>query len=114
MTALVVSALVETMTGELAYALLAMSIGVGVVVWAMVSRVRRRLLGGVAMVVLAVALLLIVPFALELPTMSGPALWVTVGGVGLVAIAVAASLERGRATLRRLREAFHELTEGWE
>ena len=66
------------------------------------------------MVVVAVALLLIVPFALEFPTMSGPVLWMTVGGVGLVAIVVAASLERGKATVRRLAEAFREMTADWE
>jgi hypothetical protein len=111
---MVAAATVQTMLGDLAYSLLVLAAGIGFVVWATIGRVRRRLAIGVVVILLAVALLLGVPLVRAVPTMSGPALWVTVAVIGLLVIVLATSLEQGRRRVERLGQAWREMTAGWE
>lgn len=45
---------------------------------------------------------------------SGPALWMVVAAIGLVAIMVAAFLEQGRQRVRAIIERVSTLTQDWE
>ncbi|MBI1377813.1 MAG: hypothetical protein GC157_10075 [Frankiales bacterium] len=105
---------VQTFTDSIAYAVLAAGLGVAVVVWGVLTQVRRRLLGGSAVVLLALLLLVAVPLARLLPAWSGAMLWVALACVGLVAILAATLLEKGRAVVRRGLGQLHELTSEWE
>ena len=49
-----------------------------------------------------------------LPAWTGVTLWVTIAGIGLLAIVGATLLEKGRAVVRAGIESFREMTEGWE
>lgn len=86
---LVGSALVQTLTEALAYAVLAGAIGLGVLAWGVVTKVRRRVAAGAAVVLTSVALLIGVPLVNLLPSWEGAGLWVPIGGVGLLAVLVA-------------------------
>lgn len=69
---------------------------------------------GIATVVLSLTAMVLLPLVGLLPELGGPVVWLVIGGVGLLALAVAASLERGREGARNLRHRARELTEGWE
>lgn len=112
---LVVSAaLIQIVVDDIAYGLLAVLLGVLVAGWGVLTRVRRRLVIGAATVALAVALMILVPLIGLIPHAGSPVLWLTVAAAGLIAIVVAAFIEQGRNTVRRVTRSFRELTEGWE
>lgn len=113
MSATVAAAVSEVARGELWYSLLAIGAGVLLALWGAVTRVRRRLAFGAGTVVATVLLLIVVPLAAA-DIWSGPALWLTVISVGVVAILFAAFIERERAVAERALAAFGELTKGWE
>ncbi|MFC6238072.1 hypothetical protein [Longivirga aurantiaca] len=111
---LVGASFVQIFTVSLAYAGLAAAIGLAIVAWAVLTRVRRRLTLGVAITCAALALLVLVPLAQLLPAWTGATLWIAIAAIGLVAILVATLLEQGRAVVRRGIDQLHRLTEGWE
>lgn len=113
-TMLVAAATVQSLLGELQHALVVLLAGIGLLVWAAIGRVRHRLAIGVGTVLLAVALLLVVPLVEAVPTMSGPGLWATVAVIGLGIIVLATTIEQSRSRIHRLGEAWRELTSGWE
>jgi hypothetical protein len=111
---LVGSALVQSVTEALWYALVVSAVGLAVAGWGVLTRVRRRLVTGVALGILGVVVLVAVPLVHLLPAWEGAALWVLVGGVGLALVLVATMLERGRAAVRAGNRRLHALTQGWE
>lgn len=117
---LVVPAAGEVLTGRVAFSILLITTGVLIAGWGMFSEVRRRLYAGVATMVLAVVLLIGVPLA-ELaasadygPTSGSAAFWLSIAGLGVVAILAAIFLEQGRNKVREVRTRLEELTSGWE
>jgi protein-S-isoprenylcysteine O-methyltransferase Ste14 len=106
--------IVQTVAGHLGYALVAIGFALALSGWGVVTRVRRRALMGSASVVVTVLVLVVVPLAREVPTWRGPALWLSLIGLGVVAILIAAFFEQGRAVVRRLRAVLAETTEDWE
>jgi hypothetical protein len=111
---LVGSALVQTFTDSLAYAALAAAIGLGVVAWGALTKVRRRVAAGAAVVAVSVTLLIGVPLVNLLPSWEGAGLWILIGGVGLLAVLVASMLERGKAAVRKTMTRLADATVGWE
>jgi hypothetical protein len=111
---LVGASYVQVFTVGLQYTLLAAALGLGVVVWGVLTRVRRRLVAGCVVVLTALLLLVLVPLAHLLPAFTSAAVWVAIAGIGLVALMAATLLEQGRAVVRRGIDELHHLTEGWE
>ncbi len=106
--------LVQSITESLGYALLAAMLGLCLIGWAVLTRVRRRVAAGAAVVVVAIIELVVVPLAQLLPAWGGVGTWVLIIVVGMTAISAATLLEWGRATVRRATTNFAELTTGWE
>ncbi|GAA2154437.1 hypothetical protein GCM10009826_14580 [Humibacillus xanthopallidus] len=111
---LVGSAWVQTFTETLAYAALAATIGLAVVGWGVVTRVRRRVAAGAVIIAVSVVLLIGVPLVGLLPSWQGAGLWVLIGGLGLIAVLIASMLERGKAVARKTMTRLAEATAGWE
>jgi hypothetical protein len=112
---LVVSpALVQIAAVNLFYALLALADGLALAAWGTITRVRRRALFGVASIVLAAALVVLVPMADLVPKVRGPGLWLAIAAVGLLAVLVAAFLEQGRGVAERAVIRLRDLTSDWE
>ncbi len=111
---LVGPSLVRSVTDTSVHAGVAMVLGLAVAGWGLVSQVRRRLGAGLAVVLVAVLLLVAVPLATLLPTWEGPLLWAAIAAVGLVAVMVAAMVERGKTVARQGLVRFAEATVGWE
>ena len=107
-------ATVAIVADNLAYALLAIAEGVLITAWGVLTRVRRRALCGIVVVVAAAVLFVVVPLAGLVPKVRGPALWLAIAAVGVVAILVAAFLEQGRSLTRRGVQQLRELTADWE
>ncbi|GAA6525308.1 hypothetical protein IDVR_11030 [Intrasporangium sp. DVR] len=101
-------------TESLAHVAVAFALGLGVAAWGVVSKVRRRVAAGVGVALVAVVLLVAVPLVLLLPSWEGAALWVLIAVVGLVAVLVAAFLERGKVAARKGLTRFKEATADWE
>lgn len=108
------ASLVETLTVSPIRGLFAIGFGAAIAGWGAYTRVRRRAVFGAGTVVLAAALMLAGPLARIVPAIEGPAVWVALVGAGVVVIAVASGLERGKATLNAAVRRAEELTRGWE
>ena len=114
MLLLVGSALIQTVTTSVAYGLVGLVLGLGLIGFGVLTRVRRRALFGVATFALSLVLMVVVPLVGLTPQFSGPALWLTIAAVGLVAIFVAAFLEQGRRVVNQAVTRLRELTTNWE
>jgi hypothetical protein len=114
MASLLAPPLVEIFTKSPARGLVAVGLGLALAGWGTLTKVRRRLFGGVAGVVAAVFLMLAGPIAKLVPNIEGPALWGALALIGLVLIAVATGLERGRARLARALHRIDEVLGSWE
>jgi hypothetical protein len=111
---LVGAAFVQAVREDVGYAALAAALGLGVVAWGTVTRVRRRLAAGVAVVVAALVVFVGVPMVQLLPAWEGAWLWLLIGGVGAVALLLATALEEGRDLVRRGSQRFGQMTQHWE
>jgi len=80
----------------------------------MLTRVRRRVTAGAVVGIAALLVLVGVPLSQLLPAWSGVTLWVTIAGIGLLAIVAATLLEKGRAVVRAAFDSFRDMTQGWE
>jgi hypothetical protein len=114
MALVVSSALVQTVSDSPWFGLLAVALGLGLVVFGVLTRVRRRLFFGASTVALALLLLVVPPLVGLVPEIRGWVPWALLAGVGMIALLVAAFLEQGRRFVRRTVQRFSELTEGWE
>lgn len=113
MTALVVSTLARTLTGQLWHGVLAIGIGVLIAGWGVLTHVRWRAAFGAGSVVLATILLVAVPLSGAV-TWRGPALWITLSLVGVAAITIASVLERNLDRMQQVARRFDQMTTGWE
>ncbi|HEX6887132.1 MAG TPA: hypothetical protein VF143_03420 [Candidatus Nanopelagicales bacterium] len=111
---LVGASLVLMVTESLAHVVPALLLGIAVTVWGGVTQVRRRVLMGAVAVLGALLLLVAVPLVQLLPQWQGAGLWVLLLGLGILAMTVAAVLERGRTVARAAVGRFADLTQGWE
>jgi hypothetical protein len=108
------AALGRTATESIAYGAAAVGLGLGIAIWAVLTKVRRRLAVGVGSVILAVVLMLVGPLVQIVPQIHGAALWLVIAAIGALAIVVAALVERGRAAVRTAVAGIRVLTDGWE
>lgn len=108
------ASLVETLAVSPVRGLYAIGFGAAIAAWGAYTRVRRRAAFGAGTVVLAATLMLAGPLARVVPEIKGPAVWIGLVAVGVVVIAVASGLERGKATLDAAVRRAEELTRGWE
>jgi hypothetical protein len=106
--------LLESITTSPAHGLFALAFGVGLAVWGALMKVRRRAVFGAGAAVLAVALMVGGPIVRLAPRITGPALWLVLAVAGVVLIAIATGLERGRAKVAAAIRRFDTLTEDWE
>lgn len=111
---LVGAAVVQTVTVSAGWALVALACGLGLIAFGLLTRVRRRLAFGAATVGLALFLIVVPPLVGLVPEASGWTPWALIAGLGLLAILVAALLERGRRAVRSAIRRFRQLTAGWE
>ncbi|HEX8857827.1 MAG TPA: hypothetical protein VGC06_01810, partial [Actinomycetes bacterium] len=108
------AALVQTVTSAASYGLVAGLLGVGLCGWGAVTRVRRRVVVGSATLLLALFGMIAVPVARLVPQFHGAALWIALTAVGMALVAVAVSLEQGRARLASAVGRLDRLLQGWE
>ena len=108
------AALLQTLARGPGYGLLAVLLGSLVVLWGGYTKVRRRAGAGVAVVLLAVALMIGGPVARLLPHFRGATLWASMAGIGAVLIVAATFLEQGRARVAAGVRRLSELLAGWE
>jgi hypothetical protein len=111
---LVGAAFAQAITEDVGYAALGAALGVGVSGWAVLTRVRRRLVAGVVTVVGALVVFVGVPMVQLLPAWEGAGLWLLIGAVGVVALLAATVLEEGRDAVERGMRRFVQMTERWE
>jgi hypothetical protein len=111
---LVGAAFVQTLTEAVVYAVPAAVLGLALMLWGVLTKVRRRPATGAAIVLASLVLLVAVPLVGLLPAWQGAALWVLIAGVGLVALLVASFLEQGKAAVHKGLKQFSEATVGWE
>ncbi len=112
---LVGATFVQAVTGWLGYAALAAGIGIAVVAWGALTRVRRRVVAGVVVVVIAAFVVLVgIPLAQLMPAWTGAALWTAIACIGLLAIVGATLLEQGRTVVRHGIAGFRQMTADWE
>ena len=111
---IVTPSFVQAFTVGLGYAALACFLGLLVAGWGMLTQVRRRVTTGAVVCLAALLVLVGVPMSRLLPAWTGVTLWVTIAGIGLLAIVGATLLEKGRAVVRAGITSFREMTEGWE
>ncbi|KGM14861.1 hypothetical protein N867_14655, partial [Actinotalea fermentans ATCC 43279 = JCM 9966 = DSM 3133] len=110
----VVASFVAAFTVSVLHALVAAGIGVLVFLWSLLTRVRRRLLAGAAIVLAGVVVAVVLPLVELVPAWGGAGMWVLVALVGLLVVLAATFLERGRAAVRDGRTRLAEATAGWE
>jgi hypothetical protein len=111
---LVGAAFMQTVTVSVAYAALAATLGLAVIGWGVLTRVRRRLAAGALIVLASLVLLIAVPLVRLMPAWQGATLWVLIAAVGLVALLIASFLEQGKAAAHKGMGRFGEATAGWE
>jgi hypothetical protein len=108
------AALVQTVTRATSYGLVAALLAIALCVWGAATRVRRRVVVGSVALLLALFGMIAVPVAQLVPEFRGAALWIVLTVVGLVLVAVAVSLEQGRARLASAVGRIDRLMQGWE
>jgi hypothetical protein len=114
MATLLVPSLVEIFAIGPMRGLVAVGVGLSLSLWGVVTKVRRRLFGGLVGVVTAVTLMLVGPIARLVPAVEGPVLWAALVLLGVLLVVVATSLERGRARLARSLRRLDEMLGAWE
>ncbi len=105
---------VQAVTDSVLYAVLATALGLVVLGWGLVTKVRRRVATGGLTVLASCVVLVAVPLVGLLPSWQGAGLWLLIAAVGLGALLVASFLEQGKAAARKGVSRFGEATAGWE
>ena len=105
---------VLAVTQSILHALIAVGLGLAVVAWGAVTRVRRRVAAGAVVVLTALVVLVAVPLVALLPAWGGAGLWLLIAAVGLVAVLIATFVERGRTVARSALARVGRATSDWE
>ncbi|HEX6933479.1 MAG TPA: hypothetical protein VF162_15135 [Streptosporangiaceae bacterium] len=108
------ASVVQAITRGSVYALIGAGLALVLTGWGALTHVRRRLLGGALGLLLSLLLLIAIPLVRVLPSLGGAAVWLSLAGVGAIAIVAAALLDATRAAIKRGTARFAELTKGWE
>ncbi|MGH8871526.1 MAG: hypothetical protein ACRDWS_06095 [Acidimicrobiia bacterium] len=104
--------LVEMFTRTAVYGLVVFGVAVAVMLWAIVSKVRRRLIAA-ASIATATAVLLI--FAVAAAAAPGSALvWIVAAGIGFALLLVTGLVESYRSRRGRVMLRLYGAMEGWE
>ncbi len=111
---LVGASFIQAVTISIAYAVLALALGLAIAGWGLATRVRRRLLAGVLVILAGAVLLIAVPLVQLLPSWGGAGLWILIAGIGILAVLVATFLEQGRTAIRAGLGRFSDETKDWE
>lgn len=89
-------------------------VGMLIATWGALTHVRRRAVFGTAAAALAIVLLLGEYLVDVVPMRAGMGLWISLALLGVVAVAGAAFLERGRHAWRSGVQRFGSVTHDWE
>jgi hypothetical protein len=114
MAFMVGASLIQVVTRSSVHGLIGIVAGLVILAWSAVVQLRRRAWGGATAVVSAAVLMVAVPLARIVPQFRGIALWATIAAIGALLIAVASTLERGKARVAETVKRLDELMEGWE
>ena len=90
-----------------------MALGIAIAGWGLVTRVRRRHLAEVLVMLAGAVLLVAVPLVQLLPSWGGAGLWILIAGIGILAVLVATFLEQGRTAIRAGLGRFSDETKEW-
>ena len=108
------ASLVQSVIESTLYALIGVGLGLAIAVWGALTRVRRRLFGGIIAVAASVLLLIIVPLMPLASQVGGMTIWLVLAGAGLAAIVAAALLDTTRSAIHQRITRLAELTRDWE
>ena len=114
MAFMVGASLIQVITRSTAHSLVAVLTGLLILAWSAATRLRRRAWGGAGAVVAASILMVAVPVAQIIPEFRGIVLWATIAAIGGVLIALASTLEQGKARVAETVQRLDDLMEGWE
>ncbi|MGP7959402.1 hypothetical protein ACTVCO_01125 [Sanguibacter sp. A247] len=105
---------VRAVDESVAWALAVLVIGAAIAVWGLTSKVRRRVMTGAALVLVAAVLLVGVPLVALLPGWGSAGAWLVVAGLGAIAVLGATVMERSRSAVTGMWRRLGDDTEGWE
>jgi hypothetical protein len=108
----VVPPLTELFTRGLATALVALVLAAGLLVWGVVTRVRRRAVAAAALATATAVLTIAAAAAGQAP--ASAFVWIVMGGVGITLLLVVALVEATRSRGGRGLRRLDELTADWE
>ncbi|MFM7061318.1 MAG: hypothetical protein ACKOZL_09055 [Actinomycetes bacterium] len=114
MMLIVAASMFQTLLVSPSYALLGVVLGMSIATWGALTHVRRRAVFGTASTALAIVLLLGEYLVDVVPMRAGMGLWISLALLGVVAVAGAAFLERGRHAWRAGVQRFGSVTHDWE
>ena len=104
----------QAFTETVGYAFAATAIGIGLGLWGMSTRVRRRVATAAAVILASLVVVVVVPLAALLPAWGGAGMWITVAVLGLGAVMGATLLERAQKAAKATRGQVSAWTAGWE
>jgi hypothetical protein len=104
----------QILNGHLWAGLTGAVLGVAIATWGVETHVRRRVWAGVVATAGCLLMLALAPLVKELPNVRQATLWALLGGLGLVVVLIAITIERSRPKLRSAMHHLHDLMEGWE
>ncbi|HUX70615.1 MAG TPA: hypothetical protein VMV41_08915, partial [Cellulomonadaceae bacterium] len=104
----------QAFTESVGSAFIATGIGIGLGVWGVGTRVRRRVTTAAVVILSSLAVVVAVPLVTLLPAWGGAGMWIAVAVIGLVAVVGATMLERAQDAVTGTRARLAEWTAGWE
>jgi hypothetical protein len=104
--------LVEMFTRGLAHGWTAVGIAIGVMVWGIVTRVRRRFVAAASLAITTSVLMVVAATTARAP--SSAFFWILVVGVGFALMMVVAFVEAYRSRKGQVMARLGQLMEGWE
>jgi hypothetical protein len=104
--------IIEMFTTDVAFGLLGFGFAVGLLMWALLTRVKRRVLAAAVVATLSVMLTLAAAAASNAP--ANAAFWIIGGGVGFSIMLIAGLVEAYRSRSGALMTRLGDLMEDWE
>ena len=106
--------MVQAFTANVGHAFVATGVGLGVAMWGVGTRVRRRVAAGAVVILSSLAVTVAVPLVRVLPAWGGAGTWIALAVTGMGAVLGASMLERARDAVTVTRTRIGEWTAGWE